>query len=740
MREKEKYRVSGLQTLRGRMIFLFGGVSALLLLLMGAFLLWQGGRAQRRTVDELVQEIVLARAAEAGRWIEGNREILRQVSASPEFFRGDFEAVTDTLIARHDRRPEEYEDYFFLDLQGDFVDSAAYTGNLMHRDYAEAILKRGASFYVDNGLVSSTTGNGITVIAQEVRDDRGVLQGALAAAVSLDAIVEMTRGMNFGEAGHGVIVDGAGLVIGHPDPALVMNLNTLDAPDWPGLETIGRRITEGSAGAGDFRNPLGERYHGIFAPIPGSNNWSVAFFLPYSDINAPVYRLAWVIVGAVILALAGVVITTVLVAGRIAAPIRSAAQRLEELAQGSLDSAGDPKAASRPDEIGVLARGLDSLQERLRQVVLQVKGSARKVAHGSSSLTTIGNHTAHGAGEMASAAQQLSQGASEQAASVEEVSASIEQMTSNIQQSADNAEATEKIATQSAINAEQSGAAVGETVLAMKQIAEKISIIEDIARETNMLSLNAAIEAARAGEHGKGFAVVATQVRKLAENSAEAAKEISELSISSVKVAEGAGRLLEETVPNIRKTSELVQEISASSREMSVGAKQVNQAILQLDQVVQQTAASSEEVASASEEQTSRTGELAAASEGLLQQARALEAAISFFNTGADGDDGHDTDTDVGPADRPAKPDRSGKTGIAEKTEPPRTTLPRPGAAGESASGRASSSGPLSPSGPQASPPAGNKSREVPRITGITLPQDTGKGLPDDIDLEFEDM
>lgn len=723
------------------MIFLFGGVSALLLLLMGAFLLWQGGRAQRRTVDNLVQEIVLARASEAGQWIEGNLEILRQVSASPEYLRGDFEAITDSLIARHERRPREYEDYFFLDTQGDFVDSAAYTGNLMHRDYAEAILRRNEPFYVDNGLVSSTTGNGITVIAREVRNDQGVLQGAFAAAVSLDAIVEMTRGMNFGEAGHGVIIDGEGLVIGHPDPAVVMNLNTLDAPDWPGLGEIGAHITQGVAGAGDFRNPRGEPYHAIFAPIPGSNNWSVAFFLPYSDINAPVYRLAWVIVIAVILALAGVVVTTVLVAGRIATPIRSAARRLEDLARGTLDSAGDPKAARRSDEIGVLARGLDSLQDRLRGVVFQVQSSARKVASGSSNLTTIGTSTARGASEMASAAQQLSQGASEQAASVEEVSASIEQMTSNIQQSADNAEATEKIATQSAINAEQSGTAVGETVLAMKQIAEKISIIEDIARETNMLSLNAAIEAARAGEHGKGFAVVATQVRKLAESSAEAAKEISELSISSVKVAEEAGRLLEETVPNIRKTSELVQEISASSQEMSVGAKQVNQAILQLDQVVQQTAASSEEVASASEEQTSRTEELASASADLLQQAQKLEEVISFFSTSvAGGDSGENFGVGA--------PASSGGAGSLRGAQIQGQPSPSPDSGGVPL---ARSGGPT-PSSREALPPREPRPEgetqtaqekqigSLPQTTGITLPRDTRGGSADDIDLEFEDM
>ncbi len=311
-------------------------------------------------------------------------------------------------------------------------------------------------------------------------------------------------------------------------------------------------------------------------------------------------RTRMVVMTIVVISLALGMLLAVFISRSITRPINKGVEFAKSVASGDLSKSLD---LDQKDEVGELVAALNDMVATLGSIVRQIQQAVNNVSNGSA--------------ELSSTAQQLSQGATEQASSIEETSSSMEQMSSNIQQNADNSSQTEKISIKASEDASESGEAVVESVNAMKEIAGKISIIEEIARQTNLLALNAAIEAARAGEHGKGFAVVAAEVRKLAERSQTAAGEISELSISSVDVAEKAGDMLSKLVPDIKKTAELVQEISAASNEQNSGAGQINNALQQLDQVIQQNASASEEMASTSEE--------------LAAQAQQLQETISYF-------------------------------------------------------------------------------------------------------------
>jgi len=312
-----------------------------------------------------------------------------------------------------------------------------------------------------------------------------------------------------------------------------------------------------------------------------------------------------IVVGMLVALALGVVLSR-----SITLPMTAMAATADKLARGQMDQSITYQSG---DEVGRLAQAFRELIGNLRDVIGNVLAATEKVANGSATVSA--------------SAEQLSSGSTEQAANVEQVSSSMEEMNSSVLQNAENATQTSQIASKAATDAVEGGRAVGETVRAMKEIAAKTNIIEEIARQTNMLALNAAIEAARAGEAGKGFAVVASEVRKLAERSGSAAQEISALSGDSVQVAERAGVLLDDIVPGIQRTSDLTQEITASSDEQARGVQQITEAVHQLDTVIQQNASAAEELAATSEE--------------LANQSEELQQAVSFFRFGDEAKPGH---------------------------------------------------------------------------------------------------
>lgn len=369
-------------------------------------------------------------------------------------------------------------------------------------------------------------------------------------------------------------------------------------------EFVSQALRGGKKGVITEKHVDGEAVEMAYMQV-GQTSYKVLVVAPTKElvsILSPI-RTNTIIFSIIFLAITLFVVS--ILARFISAPIKEITEMAQEFAKGELKHSLEKSILSRTDEIGQLGTAFITMKDRISDIIEQVKSSAHTVALG-------GN-------ELKESAHNLSQSSMEQASSTEEVSASMEEMSSNIQQNADNAQQTEKIVNRSAQEARNGGNILDNAVKSIRNISENIMIIDEIANQTNLLALNAAIEAARAGEHGKGFAVVAAEVKKLAERSRNAAAEIIDLSGDTVKVAEQAQGIFNSLVPDIEKSANLIQEISAASAEQGKGGEQINSALLELDKVTQSNSAAAENISVLTQK--------------FAEEAEGMRSAISYFKT-----------------------------------------------------------------------------------------------------------
>jgi methyl-accepting chemotaxis protein len=568
-------------------------------------------------VNELVyadnEQIAMARSLQLGELMDKLYWQLRMIAVRNQIRTGDKKTIEATVLALNGQFSPEVVGAFYAWKDGEYFSTEGGRGNISDRDYYEAIITKGADRAVGEAVISKILGVPIVVSAAAVKGEDNKAQGFVAFQFKLEKLSEIASAIKVGRTGYGWIIDNTGLVIAYPQADAIMKFNftNADKDGYKGLDALGKKLLKEEYGLGSYRKPDGTAMANFYARVPNSPGWSLGLSVNEVEINATVRGLVSLLIAILVVGVVLAVIVAFFIARSIVKPVQLVMKAMECIAEGdlilaSVDTGARERLYVRGDELGALGRSMRDLRGSLTDVAGEITTAATQVSEGSEQLSQT--------------AQGISQGASEQAASIEELSASVEELASTVRQNADNTSQADALARRVAQNADESGKAVGKMVDSMTQIAGRISIIEEIARQTNLLALNAAIEAARAGEAGKGFAVVASEVRKLAERSQKAAGEINELSKSSVEVAGDAGKKLNELLPDIKRTAELIQEIAAASSEQASGADQIAKGVSQMDTVVQQNASASEELASTAEE--------------LEGQARHLGETIGFFKLG----------------------------------------------------------------------------------------------------------
>jgi len=571
-----------------------------------AFIIYeQQKKKQFNNIDDFTTQIVQARGNEIGKWLNSIVLELQQIAQRNDVQSMNWNSMQEAIKSIAENRKDTYGFLILIEKNGDYYSTIKGKSDvsLKDKDYFKAVLEQKKNFAISNPYYSVTTGQPIFVVNVPIKDKKGELIGSLGGIVYLSTLSKIAGDIKIGESGFGWLIDSEGLVFAHPDSSYILKLNLLKSSEngFENLDKLGTKMLNTNTGTGLYKRPDNVENYLIFSKIPISPNWTLGVSLSSTQIFAEVKDLlinlgSFFLITIIAISLLTWLLTKII----ISKPLKILINFTNSISQGHLFKSVD---INSNDEVGVMAQSLKGMSIRLIEIAEKIKDSSDSIASGST--------------ELSNSASQVAQGAGEQASSTEQVSSSIEEMVAIINQNSENAEQTEKMALKAAQDIENVMNSVQQTLKAINTIVTKISIVSEIAAKTDLLAINAGIEAARAGEHGKGFAVVATEVRKLAEKSRIAAIEITQVSTSTVDIAEKSGKLLEEIVPVIKKNADLVREIRAASVEQNTGAGQINNAVQQLAQVTQENSASAEEMATGSEE--------------LAQQAEILKETISFF-------------------------------------------------------------------------------------------------------------
>lgn len=599
-------------------------------------------------------------------WIKKNQAEIAGMTTAPVIQRGNKDEVA-AFLANVIKDNNRFQIISYAGPDGNYIGSSGTTGNISQGSYFQKVMK--GETVVTNPLPLKGSGKLIISVSVPVKTD-GRVTGMLSGQISLDDVIKQIAAIKIGQTGYAYVVQEDGLIIMHPDQEKVMKDNVLNNQIFTqSAREVNERIARGETGSAIY-DYQGVKKMASFAPIPGTS-WSLSLNVPMEEVTGVVssFTIISLVTTIIMLIIAGMLIAWY--ARRIAKPIRTMEESANRIAAGDLSQAKVNIESN--DEIGRLGRSFEQMAQNLRELIRKVQSATEQVSASSQELTASSEQSAQAANQIATSITEVAQSATEQMKSANETTAIVEHMSASMQQIAANANevaghtanATEeakngdktamravKQITQIEVTVTKSAQIVAKLGERSKEIGQIVDTISSIAGQTDLLALNAAIEAARAGEQGKGFAVVAEEVRKLAEQSQDAAKRIADLigeiqedtdqAVSAMDNGTREVKIGTEVVTNageaFRKIADLVENVSqevkgilASMQQMASESQRIVSSIKRIDTLGQKSASESQGVSAATEEQLASMEEIASSSQALANLAQNLQMAVNGF-------------------------------------------------------------------------------------------------------------